>query len=1001
MTWILWSKLVLLTVLSGTLAFPVLGEQVVFSEIFYHPKDKKAPEFVEIWNRSSIPRDICDWVLTDGVKFHFPGFNESRSGAAFLGANERMIVANCSETEFRGRYPNLASGVRVLGPWEGKLSNMGERIVLKDKNGDLVTEVRYRDGGRKWPALANGLGHSLIFCGEAAERGNDWRHWKASAQVGGNPGERDESWTRSESLQLRSVEADGDGSCVIAVANKTAEIQEIEGGEIRGNEGTLKTLTGTIAAREIRHFKVATPKVGQVNRWSLIKDGKTIDFAELRSPVFESPAWKAVRNPIFPGEWRYSLLRDNLEQGGESSQVVISEIMHAPAADPEAGEYIELLNRGDAAVNLEGWRFTSGVKGEFPKGTTLAAGQYFVVAKDSDAVGIADQGPDVQFAGRLANDGELVRLEDAFGNLVDEVDYFSDSSWPEFRHGRGQSLERFDFDVAGGAAWKKSVLEPSEGGFLCYEHKGVYLEAIRFGQPSDYRELHAFVAGPGRMVLRKIRLTDEMGADLLTENQQWEPVGNHWASAIKNGELHIVAEGQGDNRANHLELDVPGLHRNQKLTLGFEAKWVSGQPRLIIETLDHSFVGSFLIEPHHRHGTPGHGRCQNGSPGMDSRINPREVVRLDFDEISVAAGQPLRSLRFHVPDVVREAWKTGNAPGHSGNFPPLSDKYWDGLVEVDAGKGTPCRLRPSGSPRRAHWRRDLTRKFRVRAASPLVNGWERFVVDFVHPGNRHHNALVRYWLYLLGHEVNEAEFAMVADGAQSWRLAELIEPVDEALTARFWEDGAEGELFKVELDYIFDDQYRRHREASFFWDPYPRDQTPALANLHTRFPIRSRESSYSYTGLADLLSSAADANVSDEQLASLIDADKLTLMAAVRGYAGDWDCVQMQESQNAYLYRPPEGRWQYLHWDSDAAFTKDQPFLAGSVTYGKWLRRVNHFQLLCGWLEKLDTQYGYDSARLSAWFAAQKEVGEVDIYHYIDFCKQRRTQLRSFLEQQN
>src|SRR5580765_3520726 len=59
------------------------------------------------------------------------------------------------------------------------------------------------------------------------------------------------------------------------------------------------------------------------------------------------------------------------------SDIVISEIMyHAP--DPDITEFIELANKGNAAVDISGWSFTAGVTlatvdGAFPSGTTIPA----------------------------------------------------------------------------------------------------------------------------------------------------------------------------------------------------------------------------------------------------------------------------------------------------------------------------------------------------------------------------------------------------------------------------------------------------------------------------------------------------------------------------------------------------------------------------------------------------------------------------------------------------
>ena len=68
------------------------------------------------------------------------------------------------------------------------------------------------------------------------------------------------------------------------------------------------------------------------------------------------------------------------------------------------------------------------------------------------------------------------------------------------------------------------------------------------------------------------------------------------ASFVSSGQLHLIADGHGDNRANRAEIDVTGLAANTSVTLSFEARWVHGSPRLIAQTLDHSVGQAFRLE---------------------------------------------------------------------------------------------------------------------------------------------------------------------------------------------------------------------------------------------------------------------------------------------------------------------------------------------------------------------------------------------------------------------
>ena len=51
--------------------------------------------------------------------------------------------------------------------------------------------------------------------------------------------------------------------------------------------------------------------------------------------------------------------------------------------------------------------------------------------------------------GRLGNGGELIRIEDQFGNLVDQVDYRQGGDWPELADGDGSSNVRAGLGLGG------------------------------------------------------------------------------------------------------------------------------------------------------------------------------------------------------------------------------------------------------------------------------------------------------------------------------------------------------------------------------------------------------------------------------------------------------------------------------------------------------------------------------------------------------------------------
>ncbi len=129
-------------------------------------------------------------------------------------------------------------------------------------------------------------------------------------------------------------------------------------------------------------------------------------------------------------------------------QLVINEIHYNPAdaqgAD-ETYEFIEIVNTGAGAVDLEGFVLADGISHTFGAGQSIAAGEIVVVAKTAATYAAL---PGVQVwqwtSGDLSNGGETLTLKDASGNVIDQVTYDDDGAavppWPTTPDGGGPSL---------------------------------------------------------------------------------------------------------------------------------------------------------------------------------------------------------------------------------------------------------------------------------------------------------------------------------------------------------------------------------------------------------------------------------------------------------------------------------------------------------------------------------------------------------------------------------
>lgn len=139
--------------------------------------------------------------------------------------------------------------------------------------------------------------------------------------------------------------------------------------------------------------------------------------------------------------------------------VVINEVHHDAEPKTERAEFIELFNAGDVTVDLSNWHLKGVQDFIFPGGTSLAPGQYLVVAEDS-ATMLSKFGVTTphQYLGGLNNDGDDLRLLDGTGAEIDRVNYQSGFPWPTAARGTGASMElihpALDNDLGG--SWRSS-----------------------------------------------------------------------------------------------------------------------------------------------------------------------------------------------------------------------------------------------------------------------------------------------------------------------------------------------------------------------------------------------------------------------------------------------------------------------------------------------------------------------------------------------------------------
>jgi len=328
--------------------------------------------------------------------------------------------------------------------------------------------------------------------------------------------------------------------------------------------------------------------------------------------------------------------------------IVINEIMyhpfypykndHVPGTNgfekPEdQGEYIEIYNRGDAAVNLGGWTFSRGVEFEFAPGTMIEPGAYLVVARDPDFVRTQYGLPAAQVFGPwynvryddqdqavfdtavLADGGERVELSDPIGNPVDSVRYYDNGRWSQWADTRGSSLERIDPHQKSNRAgnWDASD-ESGKSEWTHYSWKGRYTESEK--------ELQFMLLTRGIVLIDNLSVTDPTnpgagnylrGGDFEAAlNATWNFDGTHIYSGRTTADkkdgaacLKLIATGRGNNRIDRARYNAPAFPTNRELLLEFDARWICGEGTLMFTSTWNNFAHRFFLKVPEKNGTPG------------------------------------------------------------------------------------------------------------------------------------------------------------------------------------------------------------------------------------------------------------------------------------------------------------------------------------------------------------------------------------------------------------
>ncbi len=434
---------------------PAIRNEVVINEILYRRKDELSPEFVELFNPTSKNFDLSGWELIDA------GNNTGDiPDGTFLPSGQYLILTD------REDFANTAGNAIYL-PDFPSLNDSDDGVIIKNADGFTIDSLFYQSA---WGGNSPGISLERKDPGRAS---NDASNWATSTAQGGfSAGSESSVFEEDETAPEIIFASESEFSVFIAFSefiNITPETRFL----IRSVPATVLEFNTENANQLI--LNLPEDAISSGDEVMIEFDVSIENLEDVKGNVNSESSLLIARR---------------LTQNA----IVINEIMYDPLADsednlPDQTEYIELYNRSNSAVSLEGIFLhdepdeENEIRSITPVSTQykwIQPGGYFLMYSEDEASNFAESKTARYFSMEeesdqftmlvdrsslsLASSDDAIYLADSMGTTIDSV--FFDESWqnPNIFDTDGIALERIDPNGPGNSAsnWSSST-HPSGG----------------------------------------------------------------------------------------------------------------------------------------------------------------------------------------------------------------------------------------------------------------------------------------------------------------------------------------------------------------------------------------------------------------------------------------------------------------------------------------------------------------------------------------------------------
>ncbi len=451
------------------------ADAVVINEINYNAADRlDTGDWIELYNVTDSQIDISGWLFKDSNDSNMYAF----PAGSVISANSYFLILRDS-TEFLDKVKPASP---YAGDFDFGLSRTGDQVRLFDSSGSLADMVEYGVGG-DWPESPDGGGSTLSLRNPYLDNTSPL-NWSQSIATG-TPGAQNDVFAE-DIIVINEINYNSPGQFNpedwVELYNRFDLPVDMSGWIFKDDDNIFTYVfpAGSVIApgeffvvcRDTSLFREAFGNVEHVYgnfEFGLSGGGEHIylynSYGALVDKVAynDVPPWPvdadgkgttlSLVNHLFDNlhaeNWMSSLgtgtpgaVNDVFSAG----TIIINEINYN-SFTLDSGDWVELHNSHDTAVDLSGWIMKDDNDANiyrFPEGASVGPRGYLVVC--SNALKFFTVFPhvityigDIEFG--LSNYGDSVRIYNAEGTLVDSLTYGITDPWPEGANGAGHTLE--------------------------------------------------------------------------------------------------------------------------------------------------------------------------------------------------------------------------------------------------------------------------------------------------------------------------------------------------------------------------------------------------------------------------------------------------------------------------------------------------------------------------------------------------------------------------------